>query len=46
MSESNRSSASLAQRAITLHHILIETAPAGIEPAPPERQSGVLAVIL
>ena len=44
-SDSNRSSASQAQRAAITPRSQ-EATPAGIEPAPPDRQSGVLTVIL
>ena len=45
MSDSNRSSASQAQRA-TLYTTFSSATPTGIEPVLPERQSGVLAAIL
>ena len=45
MSDSNRASASQAQRAS--HYTTFSSAtPTGIEPVPPDRQSGVLTVIL
>ena len=45
MSDSNRSSASQAQRA-TLYTTFSSATPTGIEPVLPERQSGVLTAIL